>query len=310
MIVTVTLSPAVDKTARIEKIIDGGLNRLEEITVDADGKGINVSKMVAVLGGASVATGFLGLNAYSDITGALDALGIKTDFAIIKGRTRTNLKILRGGAEATEFGEPDPEVRVSEVSSLVEKLKGHAKPGVSFAFSGSLPVGMTPDMYLNMLNAVKDKGAAVFIDADGEAFSAALKAKPDYVKPNRSELAQHFGVGEDFGLDQAASLCRRLVNAGVKTVALSMGEKGALFVTKHENLYAHGLEVGAKSTAGAGDSMVGAILHASSLGLTLKETAALAIAASTGAITAGGATPPTREIVVGLLNKVEFENVT
>lgn len=309
MIVTVTLNPAVDKTAHTEKIVPGGLNRLSGVIADAGGKGVNVSKMIAALGGSSVATGFLGSNAYGDFTGALGGMGIGTDFVAISAKTRTNLKIISPGTGVTELNEPGPDIEAEEIASLTKKLTGYAKPGSFFAFSGSLPPGVSPETYREIIGAVKERGAAVFLDADGEVFRAALEARPDYVKPNIFELAQHFGADENMGLEQAADLCGRLIRRGVKMVALSMGEKGALFVTEHERLRSPGLAVSAKSTVGAGDSMVGAILHASARGMPIKETAALAMAASAGAVTTEGTKPPARETVDRLLAQVTFQGI-
>lgn len=44
MILTVTFNPAIDKTAEVDELIPGGLNRLRNVMQDAGGKGINVSK--------------------------------------------------------------------------------------------------------------------------------------------------------------------------------------------------------------------------------------------------------------------------
>ena len=49
MIITVTMNPAVDKTAELDEFVLGGVNKLKNITVDAGGKGINVSKTLRVL---------------------------------------------------------------------------------------------------------------------------------------------------------------------------------------------------------------------------------------------------------------------
>jgi 1-phosphofructokinase len=60
MIVTVTLNPAIDKTIAVDRLVYQGLNRIQSVETDIGGKGINVSKTIAELGGKSVATGFLG----------------------------------------------------------------------------------------------------------------------------------------------------------------------------------------------------------------------------------------------------------
>lgn len=58
MIVTVTMNPAIDRTASIEALHPHALNRLGRVEQDVGGKGINVSKMLAALGRQSIACGF------------------------------------------------------------------------------------------------------------------------------------------------------------------------------------------------------------------------------------------------------------
>ena len=310
MIVTVTMNPALDKSAKSSSIIAGGLNRLSDISIDAGGKGINVSKMIGVLGGASIATGFLGGSSGRDILGALQAQSIKTDFVSIASSSRINLKVLTDRYGITEFNEPGPTVTPAEVDALCAKLMGYARPGSIIVFSGSLPQGVSPDIYQKLIREVRSAGASVFLDADGEAFSLALSSRPDYIKPNKFELAQYFNVREDCGMSECVSLCRRLIGKGIKMVALSMGEQGAVFVTKQENLYSPGVKVETVSTVGAGDCMVGAMVHALSLGMPIKDLAAMAMAASAGSVTTQGTNPPTRETFAEILRQVKFQNVT
>ena len=197
MIITVTMNPSIDKTAEIASINLGGLNRLGNVIVDAGGKGINVSKMIKALGLDSVATGFLGGGAGVEIENMLRLQNVKTDFIRIKQTTRTNLKVLSDNYGITEFNEPGAEVTAGEMSVLREKLLTYAAPGAIFVFSGSLPPGAGDDAYFKFACDVKALGASVFLDADGEAFSDALAAKPDFIKPNINELKQHFGILAD-----------------------------------------------------------------------------------------------------------------
>ena len=198
MIITVTMNPAVDKTAETESIAPGGLNRLRNVVTDAGGKGINVSKMLAALGAESIAAGFLGGGAGREIEELLRQSGIRTDFTGIRGTTRTNLKVLTVEHGITEFNEPGAEITAREMDALNEKLLSYAGPGVMYVFAGSLPRGAGAGVYFALIRAVKEKGASAFLDADGEAFAAALRAKPDYIKPNVYELTQYFGTrGEE-----------------------------------------------------------------------------------------------------------------
>ena len=59
MIVTVTLTPALDKTVILPDFRVDEVNRIQSIRLDAGGKGINVSKGLRALGVDSLATGIL-----------------------------------------------------------------------------------------------------------------------------------------------------------------------------------------------------------------------------------------------------------
>jgi len=149
----------------------------------------------------------------------------------------------------------------------------------------------------------------VIIDADGEAFSEALAAKPDFIKPNKFELSQYFGVNDDLPPEKYAGLCGRLIERGIRTVALSMGKQGAVFAAREETLYAPGLSVRALSTVGAGDCMVGALACAFEKGLRLRDAAVLAMAASAGAVTTHGTKPPPKSLVDELMPLVKLETI-
>ena len=55
MIYTVTLNPAMDRTAEIERFTPDTVNRIRSVRSDPGGQGINGSKVIARLGGESVA---------------------------------------------------------------------------------------------------------------------------------------------------------------------------------------------------------------------------------------------------------------
>lgn len=306
MIITVTMNPAVDKTAEVDSLLPGGLNRLRNVVTDAGGKGVNVSKMIRALGGESVATGFVGGAAGEGIRRTLEGMGIRQEFVAVAGLTRTNLKVLDATGAVTELNEPGVEVTSAELAELEDKLCQYAAPGNCVVFAGSLCRGVPADTYARLIRLVRQGEASAFLDADGEAFRLALAAGPDFIKPNREELLEYFGE-RDSSLQTLTALCRRLLDTGVGRVALSMGADGALFAGPEGVLRAPGLRVKAHSTVGAGDSMVGAFAYAAANGLSWRETAALSVAASAGAVTTTGTKPPSRTLVDELLGQVVLE---
>ncbi len=316
MIITVTLNPALDKTASIDPLVPGGLNRIQKSELDAGGKGINVSKLLNVLGGTSTATGFVGGSTGDALLRMLDDLALTHDFVRVQGTTRINLKLLDVANGITEVNDPGVVVTEEEEHALLQKLfafipaKSTEERACLFVLAGSMHAGARPDCYKNLTRQLKERGARVFVDADGKAFAEALLASPDFVKPNKEELLRHFGHDSATPVthDELIALCKRLIDEhGVGLVALSLGAEGAIFVDKEQCVVAPVLSVTVSSTVGAGDSMVGAVAYAFAQNYSFEETVRLAMACSAGAVTTEGTKAPSLDCINTLLRQVTFE---
>ncbi len=315
MIITLTLNPALDKTANIAPLVPGGLNRIESSTIDAGGKGINVSKLIKNLGGKSIATGFVGGSTGSALLAMLDNLSLVHDFIDVEGTTRINLKLLDKVNGITEVNDPGVQVTKKEEEALLAKLYSfientpeNASEKTLFVLAGSMHKDASKDFYRELTKNLKARNAIVFVDADGEAFKEALKAEPDFIKPNKEELLRHFGIEKDVTQDELIDLCRELIKMhNVGMVALSLGHEGAIFVTKDTCAVAPVLKVKVSSTVGAGDSMVGAVAYAFANNLSFEDTIKYAMACSAGAVTTEGTKAPSIECINALIKEVTFE---
>ncbi len=308
MIVTVTLNPALDKTVTIDTLKPGGLNRIKSVTVDAGGKGVNVAKMAKVLGVDCVATGFCGGDGGLELINKLDGLEIKHDFVKVNHNTRTNTKVLDDSYGITELNEAGVTVTQAEEDELCEKLLSYLADDTIYVLSGSTHANAKSDYYKKLITLLKEQGAIVFFDADGEAFKNAIAAKPYFIKPNNEELASYC-ANPTMSTEQMYLACKEFVKNGIELVALSMGADGAAFITKDEIFFAPALNVEVSSTVGAGDSMVAAIACAKQLGYSVSDTAKLAMACSAGAVTTIGTNPPSAELVEELKKQVQIKTV-
>lgn len=139
-IYTVTLNPALDKTVRIPNFTVDQVNRITWLRQDAGGKGINVSKVIAKLGGESTAIAVLAGQTGQWIANALDENNIKVQAIAVPGETRTNLKVVDAERGTnTDINEPGPEVTDSVLEQALVDVITKTSAGDIVVLSGSLP---------------------------------------------------------------------------------------------------------------------------------------------------------------------------
>ena len=306
MIITITLNPALDKTATVDELCVGELNRLQSVREDAGGKGVNVSKAIAALGGTSIAVGFAGGDGGEKLLNALETMKIASDFIKTRSNIRTNLKIVDKLGRLTEFNEPGLCVTQQEANALLEKVSNIIVSGAIVVMSGSLCRGVDCDFYARLIRLIHNCGGYAYLDTSGEPFRAAIKEKPDFIKPNKHELMEFFDICGDLSYNQMYELCKQMMSFGIPKMALSLGSGGAMFFDGEAILRAEGLKVTALSSVGAGDSMMGAIAFAMQKKMSWQDCARLAVATSAGAVTTEGTNPPAGALVEELVGQVRF----
>ena len=307
MIYTVTLNPALDKTVEIPSLTADRVNRITSVRTDPGGKGINVSKVIQKLGSESTAAGILGGDTGRAISRALKAMGIRTGFWFAEGATRTNLKIIDPVNHTnTDLNEPGLMVSEEILDGLLQELILKIHEGDIVVLSGSLPKGAPKDTYGVWVRACKKAGAKVFLDADGELLQAGMEAAPYLIKPNDHELCALLGKNLETVEELEAAAHSLMEQYGIEKVVISMGSKGALYVTGEGTIYAKGLKVTVGSTVGAGDSVVGALAVAEEAGKGLEDTVRLSMASGAANVMCSGTQAAEYETVTKLIPKVEF----
>lgn len=304
MIYTVTLNPALDKTATVENLRLDSVNRISELRVDPGGKGINVSKVVRELGAKTVAIALLGGHTGTMLRNMLAELGIECKVLEVEGETRTNLKIKDPALKTnTDINEPGPEVTDEQLRGMLDGLVGEVGSGDIVVLSGSLPRGAATDTYKVWVAALKKTGAKVYLDADGDKLVRGIEAKPDLIKPNEIELGAMMGRTLDAD-EKIVEAARELIDGGLDRVMVSMGGAGALYVARDVTIKANPVKVPVGSTVGAGDSVVAALAYAQDKGLGLEDTMRLAMATGAANVMQSGTQAAPRELVDSLIDKV------
>lgn len=309
MIYTVTLNPALDKTVEIPGMALDTVNRITEMRTDPGGKGINVSKVIAKLGGESCAVGILGGGSGKMLEKLLEGEPFATRFRFVEGQTRTNLKIIdRERHTNTDINEPGLTVTDADLDALLRELLAELRPGDIVVLAGSLPKGAPQDTYRSWTAACKKAGARVFLDADGALLAEGIKAAPYLIKPNDDELSRLAGKKLET-LEELTAEGRKLLERGIERVVISLGGHGALYLRKGSTIYAEGLRVPVGSTVGAGDSVVAALAYAEAQGLSEEEAVRLSTAAGAANVMCSGTQAAEREAVEALLPKVRFSRL-
>lgn len=280
MIYTITLNPALDRTIRIDRIRDDVSNRILEEQSFAGGKSIDVSKVLKNFGVDNVALGFIGGFAGRELEGRLLNEGIQTDFIRVSGETRTNIIIHeKETGRQLAFNARGPEIRPNEIMQLVEQIETLPSPSI-VAIGGSLPSGVSSEIYRKIITLAKKSGAKAVLDVDGEALRTGIKAQPTVIKPNIHELSELVGH-ELKSLEEILAAARNINRQGVEIVLVSLGAKGILLVSNDKEYLAVPPEVKVESTVGAGDSSVAGFISGIARGKDLRESLIYAVAAGT-----------------------------
>ncbi len=258
MIYTVTLSPAVDYTLTLDRLLTGETNRAATARLRAGGKGINVSFVLAALGRPTTALGLVAGMTGGIIEGALREAGIPTDLIRLpEGQTRINVKITAD--TETEIAGVGPMVPAWAVDALMDKLDA-LLVGDTLVLAGSLPASLPPDTYAAMLARVAGRGVRVAVDTVGDALWRTLPYRPYLIKPNRRELEALCGVSIKSD-GELLACARRLQEAGARNVLVSLGGDGAFMLDENGGIHRAAAHRGrVMGTVGAGDSMVAGFL--------------------------------------------------
>ncbi len=309
-VVTFTLNPAIDLSTATERVVPVRKLRCAGLRRDPGGGGINVARVVRRLGAPVTAIytagGSIGQLLHSLVTReGVDSIVLpivaetREDFTVDETASGQQFRFVLAGPKITE-------AEWQGALKIVSSLDPFPKYLIA---SGSLPPGAPPDLYRRVAKIVHDRGARFALDTSGMALKEALAESIFLIKPNLHEFSELLGMdaGSEESLRQG---CRRLIDQGhVEIVALTLGDRGALLVTREGAWRAPALPIKPVSAVGAGDSFLGGMIWSLAAGHALDRAFRYGTAAGTAALLMPGTELCHRHDVERLLHKIVLREV-
>ena len=282
MFLCVSPNPAIDKRLALPSLVSGRIIRACSTRSFPGGKSTHVAMVLRTLGEAPQWIGPCGGATGAELVAGLSALGIQAHPCPTRQQTRTNLEILEDNGTVTEILEPGSALSPTELATFENACKSLFAQGgeqATVIFSGSLPVGVAPDLYARLIALAQEFGCRTFLDTSGEPLRRAFAARPHFVKPNRDEAAALIGKAID-SVSTAAKALRKLLSLGAHSAALSLGADGLLYCSAENApvLFAPALPLHPRSTVGCGDAALAGFSHAMASNSSPEDTLCLAAA--------------------------------
>jgi len=312
MFLCVSLNPAVDKRLRLGRLQVGSVNRASEASPAPGGKSAHVAMVLKTLGADPLWLGFAGGATGKQLVEGLRGLAIGVHEIPTSGCTRTNLEIVEDEGGVTEILEPGQPIAAEELRRFQETfsiLLNEASEQPTVIFSGSLPEGVPPNLYMTLIESARVFDSLVFVDTSGEPFKFALAGKPDFVKPNRGE-AESWSGQVISGPSSAKEILGAMLKAGAGAGAITLGSAGLIWHSgAGGTLVANAPRLSARSCVGSGDSTLAGFAFAAQQRLPPGEAVRLAAACGSANCLASGPGRARAEDIASLKGQIRVETL-
>ena len=262
MITTLTVNPSIDQTISVVRLEVGSSVLATGTTVEPAGKGVNVSRALALNGLETTAIFPLGDVDRGGFGSLAETMNVRP--VRVAGELRTNVTIVEADGCITRVKEVGPRISSEDVECLLATTVDAARSSDWVVASGSLPPGTQSSLYRNLATRLEGTGARLAVDTSGDALEATVGSPVALLKPNRKELAELFGAPiETLGdvVDAATALQLR----GAEVVIVSLGSDGAVLADKDGVRFGSTAVEAVGNTVGSGDAMLAGFIAGESL---------------------------------------------
>jgi tagatose 6-phosphate kinase len=290
LIVTVTLNAALDVAYEAEAPAWRQTRDVTRVRHRAGGSGVAVARVLYRFGHEVVVAGLAGGTTGELIKEDLGRSGIPVALTGIASESRRVLAVTDTvSGQTMRLREPGPYVTTEELGRFAGDYRRLLADATAVVLSGSLPLGMPPEIFGSLATYAAEAGVPVIVSAGGEALRHAVSRRPDLVVPDDE------GEQPAAALDEAGGSA--LLTQGAAAVAVPAGDR--ISVLTKAGRWSAALPGLAGGAAGSGSPgpLVGGLVPGLLLGWSWPDLLrhAAAVAAATDAS--------------GLVNLTEYERL-
>ena len=305
-IITLTLNPAIDMHCYAENFEPFHENLASITSLDAGGKGVNISRALVENGVDNLALVVLGEENGASFASSLKADGMKLAEIYVDGRIRENITLHTNNAPETRISFSGF-VATNALIDKVEELLCDVDSDTVVTLTGSNPKGITIERVMAMVKNFQAKGAKVIIDSRSFSKDNLFASNPWLIKPNEEEISMYTDI-EVTDFASAAIAAKQIRAMGVENVMIS-SSKGAVLACAEGTFVAYAPKIKVASTIGAGDSSIAGFLAAATAGKSYAEMLRNAVAFGSAACTTEGTRPPLADVVASCLADTVVEAI-
>ena len=274
-----------------------------DFSIIPGGKGANQAVCIARLRGKAILGGCLGKDQLGQqLKSGLEKEGVITDYISMdeKEHSGVTMIIINKDGDNSIVLDPGANMKFSpERASSLEKIL----PRVSIVLSQlEIPVETIDFIF----NKAKKIGITTILDAGpAKPLPPSLLSNTDILSPNQTEL-ESLLKRRITNVEQAKNEAEKLLEWGIKTVILKLGDKGSYLLTAKEKLYFPAFKVTPVDTTAAGDAFMGALCLSLTQNKPLPQAIEFANLAGACTVTKMGAQPslPTLEEIEKMRSKI------
>jgi 1-phosphofructokinase family hexose kinase len=302
------LNPSIDAEWRVDRVQWEEKNVILSERRWAGGKGVNVARWLRFLRGDPELLLPLGGTTGTELARCLRGEELPATIVSLGEASRVNVIVTTADGRQLRFNPPGPELSRVEWLAVLREMRRLLARVSCVVISGSLPRGVSTGAYAEIVRHAHRAGVKAILDCDGEAFRAAVQARPFLVKPNEHELALWYGRT----MRSEASVVRAARALSMQTrgwVMVSRGKDGAVLVNAREGLEfsARPARIKPVNTVGAGDAMVAAIARQINRGASPQEWLRWGMAAGTAATQCAAGKLPSIALIKRLSKQIVVE---